>query len=279
MFATRTTVMASSSRRTIAWSHAWLALACSQLVITPVGAADLERRTVEAYEHYVDQAREAFLRRADGEAWTSMTTLVRPAPVRAITSGPSSPSGRIVKVPGGLVHHWAGATFIPGVDLRRVVDVAQHYDRYPGIYRSVIASRVLARDGDTFRVLARLKEDAGMVSAVLDVQTIVTYVEGPRFAYSIGVASEIREVKNAGASNERLLSPGHDSGYLWRANTFTRFVELDGGVYVELETIGLSRRFPVLFAWLIEPIARRVGRSSVERTLAEFQAAVLAKEL
>lgn len=37
---------------------------------------------------------------------------------------------------------------------------------------------------------------------------------------------------------------GRDSGYLWRANAFTKFVQRDGGVWVELETVGLSRRFP-----------------------------------
>jgi hypothetical protein len=263
----------------MAWPPVLLALACSQIVTTPVAASDLEQRTIDAYDRYVEQAREAFLQRAYGEEWTSMTSPSRPAPVRAIGRGEPSPSGRIVKVPNGLVHHWAGGTFIAGVDLRRVLDVAHGYDHYAGIYRSVTASRLLARDGDTFHVFARLKEDAGIASTVLDVRTVVTYVQGARCAYSIGVAKEIREVKNAGASNERLLPPGHGSGYLWRANTFTRFVQLDDGVYVELETIGLSRRFPALFAWIVEPVARRLGRSSVERTLAEFRAAVLAKEL
>jgi hypothetical protein len=57
-------------------------------------------------------------------------------------------------------------------------------------------------------------------------------------------------------------------------NTFTRFVERASGVDVELETIGLSRRFPRRLGWLIEPIARRLGRRSVERTLTEFGLAV-----
>jgi hypothetical protein len=57
--------------------------------------------------------------------------------------------------------------------------------------------------------------------------------------------------------------------------TFTRFVERDGGVHVELETLGLSRRFPPLLGWIIEPIARRLGRSSVERSLGELKSAVL----
>jgi hypothetical protein len=81
-------------------------------------------------------------------------------------------------------------------------------------------------------------------------------------------------VQNAGGRDERLLPAGHDSGYLWRANTFTRYVEGKDGLWIEMETLGLSRRFPPLLGWIIEPIARRLGRRSVETTLLEFQSAL-----
>ena len=81
-------------------------------------------------------------------------------------------------------------------------------------------------------------------------------------------------MKNAGQVNERLLPVGRDSGYLWRASNFTRFTEREGGVYVEMESLGLSRGFPPFLGWLIEPIARRLGRESIERSLEEFIAAV-----
>ena len=71
------------------------------------------------------------------------------------------------------------------------------------------------------------------------------------------------------------MPPGQDRGYLWRGATFTRFVEADGGVYMQMETIGLSRAFPPLLGWAIEPIARRVGRGSVENSVQEFRRAVL----
>ena len=41
-----------------------------------------------------------------------------------------------------------------------------------------------------------------------------------------------------------------------------------------METVGLSRGFPPLLGWLIEPIARRLGRKSIERSLEEFIAEV-----
>lgn len=240
----------------IVWASLVIVAACGDIAAVSGFAADLEPRTVDAYERYVDHARQAFVHGREAE----------------------ESNGRIVEVPGGLVHHWTGVTFIAGVDLRRVVGVAQAYDRYATVYRSIVTSTLTAREGDTFHVFARLKEDAGLVSAVLEIRTVVVYEPEPRGARSIGTATEIRQVKNAGSPHERLLPEGRDSGYLWRATTFTRFVEREAGVYVQVETIGLSRRFPPLLGWLIEPIARRLGRASVERTLTEFRAAVLAEE-
>jgi hypothetical protein len=46
------------------------------------------------------------------------------------------------------------------------------------------------------------------------------------------------------------------------------------GVFVVMETLGLSRRFPPMTGWIIEPIARRIGRKSVEGSLDEFLTAI-----
>jgi hypothetical protein len=87
-------------------------------------------------------------------------------------------------------------------------------------------------------------------------------------------ADEIRQVVNNGTADERLLAPGHDSGYLWHADEY--ILRRDRRcVYIETDTIGLSRRFPPLLAWFIKPIARRLGRKSVETGLQEFLAAVV----
>jgi hypothetical protein len=273
MFAT-TDRMATCSKRAT-WC-AGVLLALSSVAIARLTAAELEPKTVQGYERYVAVAKQAFLVRPVRDGDVSAPPWLLPRSVTSSAPGSLSARGEITEVPGGLVHHWAGTIFIPGVDLSHVLSVAQSYDDYASMYGPVVSSRLLARDDNVFRVLARLKENAGILSAVLDVWTVVTYERSDRCAVSVGTALDIRQVRNPGQSNEEHLPAGRDSGYLWRANTFTRFVEYDGGVYVELETVGLSRRFPPLFGWIIEPIARRLGRASIERTLTEFRSAVLA---
>jgi len=196
-------------------------------------------------------------------------------PGAPIFAGPGREDG-IVGVPGGLIHHWTGSVFIPDATLRQVMDTTQDYSSYPKVYHAITSARVLQQGDDMSRVLMRLHESAGGLSAVLEVRSTIHYeYPASERAYSIASLDEIRQVENAGTPSERMLPPGRDSGYLWRGNTFTLFVAHEGGVYVETETLGLSRRFPPMLGWIIEPIARRVGRQSVETSLREFQAAVL----
>ena len=146
---------------------------------------------------------------------------------------------------------------------------------YNTVYKAIVASKVLGQEGDTYRVLMRLKESEAGITAVLDVRSTIQYVElGGGVVYAVSHSDEIREVERLGRPDERLLPPGRDSGYLWRASTFTHFRREGDGVYVEMETFGLSRQFPPMLGWIIEPIARRVGRRSVQTSLEEFTAAV-----
>ena len=117
------------------------------------------------------------------------------------------------------------------------------------------------------------------MTAVLDIWlTIQYFYPDARRAYSISTSEDIREVKNAGRTDEQHLPAGQDSGYLWRAGAFTSFVQYENGVRVEMETIALSRRFPALLGWILEPVARRLGRKSVETSLEEFRTAVAAAQ-
>jgi hypothetical protein len=259
------------TRKRVPLTIAWAMVVCGAIAV----AADLQDRTRRAYDEYEARATRSFVERACDAARADSAASTRAAPRDGeVIAEPASEDGILI-VPGGLVHHWIGSTFIAGVTLQDVLDVSYAYNDYPTVYKPVLASRLLGHDGNMFRVKLRIKESGGGLSAVLDVTSRVVYAyPDDRSAYSLAMAEEIREIRNAGTPNERSLDPGHDSGYLWRAATFTNLVARDRGVFVETEALGLSRGFPAFMAWLIEPVARRLGRQSVERSLQEFTQAV-----
>ena len=116
------------------------------------------------------------------------------------------------------------------------------------------------------------------MTSVVDITSTVTYVRVDTCSgYSVSRATEIREIVDAGESGERALPAGTGHGYLWRASTFSSYRQQNGGLYLSLETLGLSRGFPPMLGWVIEPIARRLGRKSVEGSLAEFRQALMTK--
>lgn len=243
-------------------------------------AADLQEQTRRAFDRYAEAVTANFLKRVRGTGGTPNegAHVVPPRPARdeAVVARAGAQDG-IIGVSDGLVHHWFATTFIAGATLEDTLKVSYAYADYHAFYQPIIASRLLEQNGNTYRALLRLRESAGGMTAVLDVTTRVEYFHpDPRTAYSISTSEEIREVKDAGTPREQHLPAGRDSGYLWRAVTLSRLVARDEGVMIEMETLGLSRSFPPLLGWIIEPIARRIGRKSAELSVQEFRTAVRA---
>lgn len=250
-------------------------------VVRPTGAADLHARTLEEYERHVAAVEATFIEQLDGDAFLAAETI-------AIGTGsgrrdtvrvrPGTGDG-IVDVYGGLIHHWRGAAFIPGATLNKLLAITQDFRAYSDVYPWILGTRVFDQPdhapGDRYRVLLRMTGSTGGVQSTVDLWTSVEYrYPRPDRAAAHTEAECVRQVENAGERDEHLLPPGTGNGYLWRANTFARYLERDGGVYVELENLGLSRGFPRLLGWAVEPFARRLGRGSVERSLVHLRAAL-----
>jgi hypothetical protein len=109
---------------------------------------------------------------------------------------------------------------------------------------------------------------------VLNTEHDVRYVRLDRARwYSKSFTTRIAEVEDPGP-NERELPPGNDHGFMWRLNTFWKFEERDGGVYLECQAISLTRDVPVGLGWLINPIIRSLPRESLTNTLRETRQAL-----
>jgi hypothetical protein len=81
------------------------------------------------------------------------------------------------------------------------------------------------------------------------------------------VTTRIAEVANADQPGEYEKPIGHDGGFLWRMNSYWRFEEKDQGVYVEVESVSLTRDIPAGLGWLIRPFVTSIPRESLLMTL------------
>ena len=77
-------------------------------------------------------------------------------------------------------------------------------------------------------------------------------------------------------SLEELARQAEEHGFLWRLDTYWSWEERDGGVYVQVESISLTRAIPVGLGWAIGPFVESVPRELLEFTL---RAAVKSREL
>jgi hypothetical protein len=180
------------------------------------------------------------------------------------------------KVPSGLIHDWIGTIFIANVTLSAVLSVLRDYDRYENFYRpTVVHSRTLETGERDDRFSMVLMNQALFLKAALDSDYRCAYVRlSDRRWYSISESTRIQEIENYGVSGQRALREGEGSGFLWRVLTITRLEERDGGVYIELEAIALSRDIPISLRWIVEPIVRRISRNSLTISLRQTESAL-----
>jgi hypothetical protein len=229
----------------------------------------LKPPTLEAFDKYMQAAQARFDNSLHGGAflWVDASTDRK----RAVSEGkilaePSNQSGDI-EITDGLIHDWTGAVFVPGATLALTLRMMEDYDNHKNIYRpEVIDSRLLSHHDDDFHVYLRILKKQ-ILTVVLNTEHDVHYARLDRTRwYSRSSTTRVAEVEDPGP-NEHELPPGNDHGFMWRLNTFWKFEERDGGVYLECQAISLTRDVPVGLGWLINPIIRSLPRESLTNTL------------
>jgi hypothetical protein len=180
-----------------------------------------------------------------------------------------------IDVPDGMIHHWVGTIFIPAAHVRAAVSLMQDYDRHATIFSpNVVQSKTLERQDDRFRVFLRFYMKK-VISVTLDTEHEARFVWlGPDRAYSALHSTRVAEVENAGTATERELQPGQGHGFMWRLNTYWRFLERDGGTYIQCESVTLSRDVPFGLGWIIKPFVTEIPMESLAFTLRRARAAL-----
>lgn len=183
--------------------------------------------------------------------------------------------GQPIKTPGGLIHDWSGVIFVPGVSLAKALAVAQDYDNYQNIYApEVRRSRLLQRNGENFKVFLQFYKSS-LVTVIINAYFDIDYQHpGANRVISTSHSTRLAEVHSDGGADEQELPADGGHGYLWRLNTYWRLEEKDNGVYIQLESIALSRNVPAIFVWLVNPLLRSIPRGTITSLLGATRVAL-----
>jgi hypothetical protein len=169
---------------------------------------------------------------------------------------------------GALLHHWRGTAFAPGAHAADFERLLRDFNAYPEHFApQVTQARILSVAGDRMTATMRVRQHH-VLTVVMDATYDIAFGElDRRHGYSISRSTRIDEIADAGSAREHALTPETDHGFLWRLNTYWSYEERDGGLYLQIETVSLTRSIPAGLGWAVRPYIESIPRESMEFTL------------
>jgi hypothetical protein len=176
-------------------------------------------------------------------------------------------------IPNGLIHHWKGRVFVPGIRLDRLLAELQT-TRVHAAQPDVLSARILRRDKDGLLLFLKLTRSQ-IVTATYNTEHAVTFrrLDATR-AFSSSVATRIAELAQVGTPQEHERPAGTDRGFLRRLNAYWRYETVAGGVVVECESLSLSRSVPFAVRGIVQPLVGRVASDAMRTTLRSLRDAL-----
>ena len=171
-------------------------------------------------------------------------------------------------LPGAMLHDWRGSAFVAGAKAEDFERLMRDFDAYPQLFSpQVLQARVLIQHGDRFQVRMRVRQ-RHIITVVMDTTYDVTFQQvDARRGYSISRSTRNSEIKSPGTASERTLNASEEHGFLWRINTYWTYEERDGGLYMQIESVSLTRSIPNGLGWAVQPFVESVPRESMKFTL------------
>ena len=166
--------------------------------------------------------------------------------------------------PGALLHHWRGTAFASGATAAQFERLLRDFNSYPQRFApEVLEAHVLSGQGDRLEASMRVRQKH-VLTVVLDSTYDVTFGRlDAADGYSASRSTRIYELDAHGQP----LSAAAEHGFLWRLNTYWTWEQRDGGLYLQVESVSLSRAIPTGLGWALRPYVESVPRESLEFTL------------
>jgi hypothetical protein len=266
-----------------------ISIAVCLSIASSIGAAAmvLEKETAAAFQRYV-QLTEHRISREVAAANTFLWLDSLPPNRRAEFQKGLQQGGVVIEpletrdgskkidAPNGLIHHWIGVVFIPRVTVKEAVALMQDYDRHSQFFAPAIAaSKTLERDGNRFKVALRFHVKK-IITVTMDSENEAEFFHpATDRAHSRIRSTRVTEIADAGTPQEKAKPAGEENGFMWNLNTYWRFLERDGGTYIQCESLTLSRDVPFALAWIIRPIVTQMPRESLTFTMGKAREALM----
>lgn len=171
-------------------------------------------------------------------------------------------------LPGAMLHHWRGTAFAPGARAADFEHVMRDFARYSQFYApQVLRAAVIRQNGEHVQASMRVRQKH-VIAVVMDMAYGITFIRvDARRGYSLSRSTRVSEIDAPGTNHERVLGPNEEHGFLWRLNTYWSYEERDGGLYLQVESVTLTRSIPTGLGWVVWPFVESVPRESLEFTL------------
>jgi hypothetical protein len=177
------------------------------------------------------------------------------------------PSGGAV-LSGALLHHWRGTAFFARANAADFERLIKDFDAYPLHFSpQVVHAMTVTHQEDRFQVVMRVCQ-RHVIPVVMDTAYDVEFGRlDAQHGFSISRSTRISEIASPGADSERALDANQEHGFLWRLNTYWSYEERDGGLYIQIESVSLTRSIPPGLGWAVAPFVESIPRESLEFTL------------
>jgi hypothetical protein len=167
-----------------------------------------------------------------------------------------------------LLHDWRGTAFAPGATVADFERLMKNIGAYPQYFSpQVLQAKLLSQQGDRLQAFMRVRQKH-VITVVMDTTYDITFGRlDAQHGYSLSRSTKISEIDSPGTATEHAVPADEEHGFLWRQNTYWTYEERDGGLYMQIESVSLSRSVPTGLNWIVQPFIEKIPRESLEFTL------------
>ncbi|HEX5284047.1 MAG TPA: hypothetical protein VFW30_08000 [Bryocella sp.] len=156
-----------------------------------------------------------------------------------------------------LLHHWRATAFVPNATPADFERLLRDFSAYPRNFAPEILTSTVLTSTPPHTLLRLRTRQQHVLTVILDTTCDVTFAAlNSSDGYSISRSTRIDEI-----------APVSNNGFLYRLDTYWSYVQQDNGLYLQIESLSLTRAVPHGLAWAIRPYLESIPRESLIFTL------------